>query len=148
MRLDIELTLLGWARIRLTAPGVNLEFTASYTPWDSIGELARVTAGLLAGLSEQVVAWNTEPMEYEFRFAAKSGRTRLEVHHYPDSRRRWRLAEVPVAVLEGDTIGIARAIWRGLRRLQGTVSAEEFAQAWGHPFPVSTVERIGEQLEG
>lgn len=47
---------------------------------------------------------------------------------------------------EGDAIAAARALWRGLRRLQGTVPAEEFAAAWGHPFPAATVERLGEQL--
>lgn len=147
MRLDIEPPLGGWATIRLIAPGIRLEFAVSYTPWDSIGELAQAAAGLLARLPEQVVAWNTEPVEYEFRFASQTGRTRLEVLQYPD-RRRKRRAEVPVAVVEGETIGIARAIWRGLRRLQGVVSTEEFAAAWGHPFPASTVERIGEQLQG
>ena len=71
LRLDIEPPLAGWAMVRLTAPGVRLEFAASYTPWDSINQLAQATAGLLAGLPEQVVAWNTEPVEYEFRFATK-----------------------------------------------------------------------------
>lgn len=147
MRLDIEQPLNGWVKIRLTARGVRLEFDASYTPWDSIDVLARATAGLLAGVPQHVVVWNTEPVEYEFRFAAEGDRTRLEVHKYPDRRRRQRRGEVPVAVVEGDTIGSARAIWRGLRRLQGTVSKEEFAAAWGYPFPASTVERIGEQLQ-
>lgn len=148
MRLDIEPPLRGWAKIRLTAPGARLEFAASYTPWDSIDELARATAGLLVGLPEQVVSWNTEPVEYEFRFTTEDGRTRLEVYQYPDTRRQWRRAEMPVAVVEGDTSGIARAVWRGLRRLRGAVSAESFAAAWGHPFPANTVERVGEQLQG
>lgn len=146
MRMDIEPPHEGWATVRLTAPGVRLEFTASYTPRDSIGELARVTAGLLAGLPEQVVVWNTEPVEYEFRFATEGGQTRLEIHRYSDRRRRRRRAEVPVAVVAGDTIDIARTIWRGLRRLQGTVAAEAFAATWRHPFPASTVEQITEQL--
>ncbi|HTU92070.1 MAG TPA: hypothetical protein VMF69_18445 [Gemmataceae bacterium] len=147
LRLDIESPLAGWAMVRLTAPGVRLEFDASYTPWDSIGELAQAIAGLLAGLPEQVVAWNTEPVEYEFRFTTQGVQARLEVYQYPDTRRR-RRTEAPVAVVEGDTISIARAIWRGLRRLQGAVSAEAFAAAWEHPFPASTVERIGEQFRG
>jgi hypothetical protein len=145
LRIDIESPQNGWAMVRLTTPDVLLVFAASYTPWDSIGELARVTAGLLDGLPEQDVTWNTEPVEYEVRFATKGAQTRLEIHQYPDTRRR-RQAEAPVAVVEGDTIGIARAIWRGLRRLQGTVPAEVFAATWGHPFPSGIVERIEQQL--
>ncbi len=148
MRLEIELPHEGWAMIRLTAPSVRLEFVASYMPWGSIGELARATAGLLAGLPEQVVAWNTEPVEYEFRFVTEGGRTRLEVQQHPNRRRQRRRAEVPMAVVEGDTISIARAIWRGLRRVQVSVSAEAFAATWRHPLPSSIVERIGEQLRG
>lgn len=148
MRLDIEPPMNGWTKIRLTAPGVHLEFTASYTPRDSIDELTRAAAGLLVGLPEQVVTWNTEPAEYEFRFAAKGGRTSLEIHRYSDLQRRGRRAEIPVAVIEDDSLSIARAIWRGLRRLQGAASAEVFAAAWRHPFPASAVERISEQLQG
>jgi hypothetical protein len=146
LRLDIEPPLAGWATVRLTVPGVGLEFVASYTPRDSISELAQAAVGLLVGLPEQVVAWNTEPVEYEFQFAVAGDQTRLKVHQYPDSRRRWRHVETPVASVEGDTLNIVRVVWRRLRRLQGTVSAEAFAAAWGHPFPASTIQRIGEQL--
>jgi len=148
MRLDIEPPYAGWAKVRLTAEGVRLEFVASYVPYDSIGDLARAAVDLLTGLPEQVVSWNTEPMEYDFRFATAGGRTCLQVHQYPDGRRRWRRAEVPVATVEGDTISIARAIWRGLRRLQGAVSAEAFATVWRGPFPAAAVERIGDLLRG
>src|SRR5579884_444051 len=141
LRFDLEPPSHGWATIRLTAPDVQLEFAASYTPRDSLGDLAHAAAGLLAGLPERIVAWNTEPVEYEFRFATRSGRTRLEVHQYPDSRRRWR-------VVEDATLVIVRAIWRGLRRLQGATTTETFAAAWGHPFPSSTVEQIGKELHG
>ena len=148
LRFDIEPPSHGWATIRLTAPDVQLEFAASSTPRDSLGDLAHAAAGLLAGLPEQIVAWNTEPVEYEFRFATRCGRTRLEVHRYPDSRRRWRGVEVPVAVVEDAPLVIVRAIWRGLRRLQGATTTETFAAAWGHPFPSSTVEQIGKELHG
>lgn len=148
MQLDIESPLNGWATVRLTATGVSLVFAASYTPWDSIDQLARAAAGLLAGLPEQVVTWNTEPTEYEFRFAVADGRTLLEVYQYPNARRQLRDVADSVAVIEGDTVGIARAVWRGLRRLQGSVSPEAFAGAWGHRFPADTVERVGTQLRG
>jgi hypothetical protein len=148
LRLDIEAPAHGWATVRLTAPGVALEFIASYTPGDSISDLARAAAQSLAGVPEQTVAWNTEPAEYEFRFMTAAGRTRLEVYEFPDARRLRRGVEAPTGVVEGDAPAIAGAVWRGLRRLQGSVSADEFAAAWGHPFPAATVERLGEGLRG
>ena len=50
LRLDIEPPVHEWATIKLTAPGIAIGFTASYTPRDSIGALAGVAAGLLAGV--------------------------------------------------------------------------------------------------
>jgi hypothetical protein len=100
LRLDIEPPAHEWSTVRLTAPGVGLEFAASYTPRDSIGDLARAAAGLAAGLPEQVVTWNTEPAEYEFHFATAGGRTRLEVRQFPDNRRQ--RAGAPASVVEGE----------------------------------------------
>jgi len=146
LRLDIDAPARGWAAVRFTAPGVALEFTASYTPRDSISDLARAAAQALAGVPEQVVAWNTEPAEYEFRFVTSAGRTRLDVYLFPDARRLRRGVEAPTAVVEGEAPAITRAVWRALRRLQGSMQADEFAAAWGHPFPAATVERLGEGL--
>jgi hypothetical protein len=142
IRLDIEPPINGWAKVRLTGPEVLVEFVASYTPSDSIGELARAAKSLLAGLPEQVVVWNTEPIEYEFRFVMTGGRTSLEVWQFPDGRTR-RCPAAPIGVVEGATIDVVRAVWRGLRRLQGAISSAPFEAAWGHPFPAETVEQVG-----
>lgn len=145
LRLDIEPPTHGWTTVRLTAPGFALEFVASYV-YDSIRDLAQGAARALAGEPDQVVAWNTEPIEYGFRLKTEAGRTRLEVYEFPDHRRSRIVQKAPLAVVEGETLGITRAIWRGLRRVQGTVPAEEFAAAWGRPFPDADVERLGESL--
>ncbi|GEM_PF-6789045 len=146
LRLDIDPPVHGWATVRLTAPGVALTVDASYTPRDSIADLARAAALSLAGVPDQIVVWNTEPVEYEFRFVATAGRTRLEVYEFADGRRTQRGNEAPIAVIEGDTSAISCAIWRGLRRLQGALPADEYATTWRHPFPATTVERLGIDL--
>jgi hypothetical protein len=146
LRLDIEPPAQGWATVRLTAPGVALTFGASHTPRDSIADLARAAALSFAGVPDQVVVWNTEPAEYEFRFVVTAGRTRLEVHESADGRRIRRGDEAPIAAIEGDASAISYAVWRALRRLQGAVPADEYATRWGHPFPVVTVERLGTDL--
>jgi hypothetical protein len=126
LRLEIEPPAKGSATVRLTAPGAVL--------------------GLVAGVPDQVVAWNTEPAEYEFRFATAAGRTRLEIRQFPNARRQSGLSSDPVAVVEGNAVDIARALWGGLRRLQAAVPPEEFAAAWRHPFPAATVRRLSEHL--
>jgi hypothetical protein len=145
LRLDIEPPAHGWATVRLTAPGTALEFAASYTPRDSIGDLASAAAGLAAGVPEQVVTWNTEPAEYEFRFATAGGWTRLEVWQFPDHRRQKGHGKVG-ALVEGNAAAVALALWRALRRLQGAVPPEDFAAEWGHPFPIVVVVQLGELL--
>ena len=143
-RLDIELLSHGWATVRLTLPNWEIEFVASYTPRDSISDLANATAGLISGIDRHVVIWNTEPMKFEFRIVTEDARTQFEVYQYSDSRQRMPDDDSPIAVFIGDRAIIARSLWRGLRRLQGSVSLEEFATSWRHQFPVETVERIGD----
>jgi hypothetical protein len=144
LRLDIERPVHGWATVRLTAPDATLQFAASYTPRDSISDVASAATGLAAGVPVHVVIWNTEPAEYEFRFATDGDWTRLEVWQFPDHRRQ--RAGGLATLVEGDAVTVARALWRGLRRLQGAMSAEDFAACWRHPFPAAAVERLGEQL--
>ena len=150
LRLDIEpLAHHGWATVRLTAPAVAVEFVASYTPHDSITDLARAAAELAAGSPEEVVAWNTEPTEYDFRFTTAGGVTRVQVREFPDHRRGRGCSGAPVAEVAGETAAVARALWKGLRRLQGaTVTAEAFAAWWGHPFPAGPVGRLGDLVRG
>ena len=146
LRLDVEPPAHGWAIVRLSVPGVQVEFPASYTPRDSIDDLARAARGLLAGVPDFTVIWNTEPDEYEFRFAAAGSRTRLEVHEFTDFQRQRRYSGRPLVVVEEDTRTVARALWRALRRLQGAMSEEEFAASWKHPFPLDIVQRLGDEL--
>ncbi len=148
LRLDMELPTPGIVTIRLSGRAAKLDLTCTSIPDDSIGDLARAATGLLAGEPEQVVVWNDNPQQYEFVFTSTCGRTRLEVRAFPGRVRSRLRPETPVTAVEADTVEFARAIWRGLRRLQGALSEEEFLGRWHHPFPTATVERLGEQLQG
>ncbi len=146
IRLDIDPPVHGWATVRLTAPVVAVAFVASYTPHDSIADLARAAAEVAGGSPEEVIAWNTEPTEYDFRFSTAGGVTRLQVREFPDHRRGRGCSGVPVAEVAGETAAVVLALWRGLRRLQGAMTAEAFATAWRRPFPAATVDRLGDLL--
>jgi hypothetical protein len=146
LRFEIDPPSHGWAAVRLTATGVAVSFAASHTPRDSIRELASGAARTLAGAPDLVVVWNTEPVEYEFRFVTANGRTRLEVYEFPDARRRRRGIQIPITEYEGKTLDVAFAFWRGLQRLQHAVLADQFLAEWGGPFPAGEVARLGEEL--
>jgi hypothetical protein len=148
-RLDIELQLRGWAHVRLAAPGLAVEFDASYTPRDSITDLARAAAELAAGSPDEVVAWNTEPTQYDIRFTTAGSATRVQVSEFPDHRRGRGRSGALVAEVEVETPAVIRALWKALRRVQGAArTSEAFAAAWGHSFPTGTVERLGELVRG
>jgi hypothetical protein len=146
IRLDIEPPVHGWATVRLTAPAVAVEFVASYTPHDSVTNLARAATAVAAGSPEETVAWNTEPTEYDFRFSTAGGVTRLQVREFPDHRRGRGCSGVAVAEVARETAAVVLAVWRGLRRLQGAMTGEAFTAAWRHPFPAATVDRLGDLL--
>jgi hypothetical protein len=147
LQLELEPPADGWVTVRLTAPDPTLELDASYTPRDSIGDLAQAASALVAGVPKQVVTWNTEPVEYDFCFSSTGGRTRLEVRQFPNHRRQRGRDGALVAVAEDVTGTLVRAVWRALWRLQGAVSAEAYVRSWRHPFPTGTVERLGAQIK-
>ena len=135
LRLDIDPPAHGWTVIRLTAPGVDLTFDASAIPRDSIGDLAAAVRLIAAGGGSPHVVWNSEPVEHEFRFRVIGDRVRLDVFRFPDMRRPGPSGADPIASIEGDRMDVARALWRGLRRLHGGVRAGAYEQAWGHRYP-------------
>jgi len=141
LRLEIDPPEHGWAVVRLNAPGVSLELNASYTPRDSITDLAGAASALQAGLPAEIVSWNTEPIEFDFEFERSGDQIRLEIRKYRDhSRSRRSKGGELVAVVESDVETVVNAIWRGLRRLQGHMTGSDFATAWGHDFPTSSVD--------
>jgi len=47
-----------------------------------------------------------------------------------------------------ERIGLARAIWSGMRRLERTVSREQIEAAWHNAFPAKEIAQLGERLSG
>ena len=146
LRLNIDIPRHGWVNVRLIVGVETLEFIASYTPTDSIGDLARAAVQLASGAPAELVVWNTESDEYIFRFLAAGKLGRFEIHYRPSGRRNKDAVDVPVLIVEDEAVAIARAIWRSLRRLQSSISDEAYAAEWRHRFPARTVERLGGRL--
>lgn len=143
LRLDFLPPSRGWMPVILTAGADRLEFSASYTPRDSVCDLARLVSALLHGETSQTISWYTEPLRYEFRFETKGQRTRLEVFQFPDHRQEDGRV---VLIVEEETQVLGLSLWRSLRRLQGQVATAEYEAEWGHPFPGDVVEQIARRI--
>jgi hypothetical protein len=144
LRLDIDPPVHGWAIVRLTAPNNSLEFSASYTPRDSITDLARAASALLAGVPTAAVIWNTEPREFAFDFHTLGEWVELEIREFPDNRRGGHRSGVPVARIKSDAPTVARAVWRALRRLEGGCHPKILQWRGATHFPV--IVWIGSEL--
>ena len=144
VRLNLQAPSRGWMDVVLTVGETRLEFSASYIPSDSVRDLAEAVSGLLRGVKDQTVSWNTEPIRYEFRFTTTGQHIRLEVYQFADHRQSGGVA---VAAVVEETRVLCLALWRTLRRLQGQLSEAAYATAWQHPFPSEVVRRITSQLD-
>jgi hypothetical protein len=68
-----ELPAVGSLPVTLTANGDSLSFIASHTPYDSLSDLVTALISIVLTSSVDIsVRWNTEPVEYEFRFATEA----------------------------------------------------------------------------
>jgi hypothetical protein len=110
--------------------------------YDSLSQLAQALIVLLAAEGSAIVAWDTEPTEYEFRFAASGDAARFEIVEFADSRRLQGQGST-VFVMDGSRREVVLPFWRALRTLQSDAG---FEQGWGSPFPSRDVRLLGEQL--
>jgi hypothetical protein len=139
LRLHIDPPEGGWTTVRLAAPGVALRIEASAVPSDSLADLASAANRLMAGEVLTRVVWRSEPGEHEFRFLNEGGLGRLEV-------REGSSGGPPIVFFKAPVDSLAREVWRAFRRLGAGSSAAEFQAAWGHPFPIDSVRRLGDRL--
>ena len=147
LKFNIDFPANGWANVTLIASGVEIQFTASYTPRDSISDLVRAVSAGIHGDPEFVVSWHCEPAIVDFRFANGNGLTRLQIHKFLDRlQKQNRQSDKLVTVFEGKTQAFYRAIWRGLRRLQTAQTKEQYEAGWRYSYPAESMNRLTEHF--
>jgi hypothetical protein len=132
----------GWLPVTLEGGDGDMSVSASFTPYNSLGELVDGLLSVLICTGERTVRWNTEPVEYHFRFTPTQSAMGFAVHRCAD-RRPAPGAPVVFAV-QRQPADLARTFWRALRRLEGQPALES---QWGRPFPALKVQRLRELLE-
>jgi hypothetical protein len=130
----------GWIRLTLGSGGQELIVPMSYTPFDSLNELASAAAAFLESGRESVARLNSEPEEYDvlFESGTVTNAQRVRVVHYRHGRRMKSDFEV-VFVHEGDPLHIGRTLWRALRKLESGFDSHQ----WSHGFPTEMVRNLG-----
>lgn len=117
---------------------VTVTFSASHTPWDSIGELA---AALLRVAQAQTVAevfWNEEPDEIRTTFSRRGGMIELRVDAHERSRRTARPSTLFTHEARVDEI-----IEPFVAALNGVrANAADYESSWGCAFPDDALQRL------
>ena len=142
-RVRFDPPTVGSLPVTLTASGDSLSFIASYTPYDSLSDL--VTALIAIVLTDSVdssVCWNTEPVEYEFRFGTDASDITLHVIHWPNSTRA-RENSQSVFTVRGSRMEIVLPFWRALRQLESQATTR---WEWQHPFPDRDMHKLDKHI--
>lgn len=113
---------------------------ASDVPCDSLAQLAAAAHCLLEGHDRARVEWSLEPA-YDVWLFRRTGNADLVELHVGTERVPKRFAVLPAAEL-------ARALWRGLRRLESDPvwRSREASDAWSWGFPSDEVAALGKKL--
>jgi hypothetical protein len=140
-RVSFESPQCGWMSVSLEARGARLVTSVAHAPYDSLVELMNALVSLLEGREREVVRWNREPEELDFRFDARDGEVGLEVLRYADHRRASASIVFAVRAAKEELCG---AFWRELRGLRRRCETDEFEQNWRRPFPEAELRRLTE----
>ena len=134
-----------WLAIYLDAQNRHLELPFSYTPFDFLSELVRALLNFLDGFAAKANC-SYNPERYEFTFEPTADEGQFQVVSYPDHRKGEGLGEV-IFNYRGDRADICLAFWRGIRELQGRVSAAEYERGFGRVFPEQEMELLTERMK-
>ena len=138
-RVRFELPAVGSLPVALTANGDSVSFIASHTPYDSLSNLvAALITIVLTDTVDISIRWNTEPVEYEFRFETDANDIILSVIRWPDSTRL-RESSQSAFTARGSRMDIVLPFWRALRRLESQATTR---WEWQHPFPDRDMQKF------
>jgi hypothetical protein len=114
---------------------------------DFLNDLVEALLGILSGAGPTRAVAFGEPQSFEFRFArGEGGDTRCAAVTY--NRFAVPVVEEPIFTISARGDVVCRAFCFGLRELQRTVPAEEYAAAYSHPFPTAALSALCAELGG
>jgi hypothetical protein len=126
-------------RLIISADANVATLLASYTPFDTLGEMVDALHGLTTYDDRRLVRLSEEPEICELRFERENGTITLEVCRRASEQHRLCRTLLKAT---GSVSEVCLPFWRALRSLQTRFSEEEFELRWKRPFPASGMERL------
>jgi hypothetical protein len=145
--ISLESPQCGWMALSVTGGEGFVRYGASYTPYDSLGDLLDSVTALLQGQDSIIVKWETEPEQYDWHFQREGEQITLRIIYYPDHRRTRELAR-EVFVYSLPLIELARDIEAEVRELQERAERDVFESNWRREFPTAELAQLSAALEG
>jgi hypothetical protein len=132
----------GWLGFRIEATGFAFEDSFSYTPSDTVTELAEAVDAVVCHPGERSVILHLEAVEIELQFERKVvGLVSVRGFQHPDSARSSAGEHLFSAAIPARALG--KSVGRSLRSLSSRLPDEQYERAWRRPFPHRIVDQLG-----
>lgn len=133
----------GWMSIGFTGSDGEFHTTTSNMPHaNALSQLMRILVDCLNGANgEQILHWNRDPEEFDFRFVGSAGKLTLEIFEYPTGNRETDGREL-VFKHSADAHQIGAAFLETFRQLYADRETDEFEFNWRQPFPIAEFREL------
>ena len=130
-----------WIRIELAHADHAFSVDVSYTPCDSVADLAQAVAKIAKGADDAALTLLEGQSELEVEFRGAGDLISVNVTSYPNHYRMVGTGTREFG-LQASRKDVCLAFWRALRRLESRMDPADFERAWGHPFPSKKVQEL------
>ena len=139
----------GWMSIGFDDGVSEFHTTTAHAPHQSaLPELMNILTALAdttKPTSEQILKWNRDPEEFDFRFARNGDEVVIEIYQYPTDDRHADEREL-VFSHTGPIGEVMRAFGETFEQLYEDRDTDEFEFNWRQPFPYEEFEAFKKAL--
>ncbi len=146
VRFDLGAPVAGWIAISLRVGDSEMQCQASYIV-DSMTDLVYAALALVERRPVRPILLYEEPGTTRISVAGDGDVVKVVVTRHSDLTTAEN-GQNGIAVMAADVgrVGLARAVWAAMRRLEGAVGRERIEAAWRGPFPAKEIAHLGEAL--
>lgn len=145
MRVDLGTPSHGWMTVSLRAGDAQWSGDCSYVA-DCVAALVEAALRVTERRPVDDVVFFHEPDATVLRCGEAGDHLLLSIAAapaYPPPSRHLGDVELEVTVARDACV---RAVWAGIRRLEGRIGRDAFEAGWQAPFPARAMDQLGERL--
>jgi hypothetical protein len=145
LRVSLESPQHGFMSLRLSSGKDSFVAVVSHAPYDSLSDLIDALCKVVASDGEEIIKWNSEPEEYDFKLTARDDSIKLDIIRYPD-HRRLDAASSTVFSFRGSKLDACLPFWKELRGLRRRIAQDEFDRQWRREFPEREMQELTKRI--